>query len=169
MLLLNLLKKRNPWAIAAVVVALVLILKFWATILTFLLYAVLAIALGLGTCYVVEQAKSKYALATGIAVFAIVLWGGVRDMVFDVKIHRLEREFVRAAYNDPHEIRYSRLDYHGSLTEILQKRDRLLRSYWHVMGGGDEWWTDTDFGPRIDASYHFAPLMSWLEPPQDYQ
>jgi len=168
MLLLNLLRKRNSWAIAAVIIALVLIIKFWATILVFLLYTVLALALGLGACYAGEQVKSKYALAAGIAVFAIVMWGGVRDMVFDVKIHRLELEFLHAAYYDPHEIRGQELDYHGSLTEITKKRDRLLRSYWHVMGYRDKWWTDTDYGPRIDASYHFS-LDGWMMPPRDYQ
>lgn len=147
-------------AVVALVLVL-LLLKYWVVVLGILGYLLLAAVLGVGLNCAVDAMKSKYALVAGVVMFVLVSAGGIRDVIFHVQMHRLEQAYARAVATRGSDAVHDAGDYYGSLSEVCDRRDILLRRYWHRMDG--DWHIGRDGQPRVSYGYYFS-LLGWAGP-----
>lgn len=155
-------------AIAIICLIIVLVVKYWAIVSGLFWTLVIASAAAYGTFRLVEWIRLDsrrprfhpiWTLAATLTVF-LCIWGfGYNMVMLGVEMKPLEAEFLYHANNDPCKIENGQLNYSGSLDQILAKRDALLHKR-HARMVGD-WWTSTDFPPRVNAYYEWDPLWWW--------
>lgn len=94
-----------------------------------------------------------------VFVFFLVWSFGYNVTMLGWEIKPIEQEFLHHANYDSYTIEGGQMNYHGSLDQILAKRDALLKKRHAKMVG--EWWTNTDTGSQINAYYDYD-FWWWL-------
>ena len=158
-------------AVLALVAAIVLIVRSLDIAVGVVFALLLGSVLGYGSYWTVSEAQPRhkeYAPVVGVVVALVIIYIGIGNIAFTVKIRNLEQEFIRVAEMSDYDIVYeghghSVMDYGGRLSEVLYRRDVFLRRWHRDMSG--LWWVDTDRGPEVRASYTWVPFGWGLKDP----
>lgn len=150
-------------AVAAIYLMIVVLVTYWSVIWGLFWTLVFGLILALVSYFVMEYFRSEansyspprfHAAWTVVAVIAVflIIWNyGYNVTMLGWEMKPVEKEFIYHADNDPYDIVYGEMDYHGSLDPILAKRDAILKKRHAVMIG--DWWTDTENHGQIRAYY----------------
>jgi len=141
----------------------VVLITYWAIIWGLFWTLVFGLILALISYFVIEYIRveanptepqkfhSAWTIMVAIAIFLITWNYGYDVTMLGWEMRPIEKEFLNRADSAPYDLEYGQMDFHGSLDEILAKRDAILKKRHAIMIG--DWWVDTENYGQIRAYY----------------